>query len=173
MARNATARAGQLPGTDAPEDETATRTTQIQIAGKSFTVPMPFTEGHVLSAGEASQLNQVFHENIRNNKAKAIKVGGKPDEEFQREIDEYAANYKFGVRTGGGGRTTDPVMKMARTLARAAIEKAMKAKGKKLTEYTAAEWTKKVQDLVDTRPTYMEQARQALAADGAEEEIEV
>src|SRR5687768_14778185 len=111
MARNSTARAGRF---DADADETSSvASTTIQIAGKSFRVPSPFTEGHVLTAGEASQLNQVFHENIRNNQAKKIKAGGKSDEEFQGEIDAYAQNYQFGVRTGGGGRTTDPVLRKA------------------------------------------------------------
>jgi hypothetical protein len=48
---------------------------QITIAGQSFNVPIRYEEGHELTSGEASALNQTYHENIRNNLAKKAKEG--------------------------------------------------------------------------------------------------
>ena len=45
----------------------------ISIYDIEFKVPQPYSEGHVLTAIEAKQLNQVFAENIANNQRAAIK----------------------------------------------------------------------------------------------------
>jgi hypothetical protein len=49
---------------------------QITISGHSFNVPVRYEEGHELTAGEASALNQTYHENLRNNFAKKVKDAG-------------------------------------------------------------------------------------------------
>ena len=46
---------------------------QMTIEGQTFEVIEPYKEGDVLSANEASQLNQVFRENVGNNIRKQIK----------------------------------------------------------------------------------------------------
>lgn len=114
-----------------PEITEATPRTSIQIAGESFNVPQPYTAGHVLSANEASSLNQTYAENVRNNmasKIKALKEAGTfAADVFQGTVDDYTAEYEFGQRTGGG-RSGDPVqteaMAITRDLVRQAISKA-------------------------------------------------
>ncbi len=109
-----------------PEITDSTPRSQVTIADKTFSVPQPFAEGHVLNANEASTLNQTYAENVRNNKAKSVKeavAAGTFDQDvFQGAIDDYCAGYEFGVRTGGG-RTGDPVMQEAMDITRDLVRK--------------------------------------------------
>jgi hypothetical protein len=117
-----------------PEITESTPRTSIMIAGDNYNVPQPYTAGHVLTANEASSLNQTYAENVRNNmagKAKALKEAGTWSQDvFQGQVDDYTADYEFGQRTGGG-RSGDPVMTEAmsitRDLVRQAISKANQA----------------------------------------------
>lgn len=113
---------------------------QITIAGHAFNVPVRYEEGHELTAGEASALNQTYHENLRNNFAKKVKdAGEQPDlAALQAELDEYAAAYAFGVRTGGGGASRDPVMSEAMRIAKKQIGDLIRAKGGKVNDYEPA-----------------------------------
>lgn len=124
-----------------PEITAETPRTTITIADNSFTVPQPYSEGHVLNANEASALNQTYAENVRNNQAKAIKeaiaAGTFNLEVFQGKVDDYTSGYEFGVRTGGG-RSGDPVMQEAMDIARDLVRKAIVKAGKALKDYTAA-----------------------------------
>ena len=98
----------------------------ITIAGQEFEVHSPYAEGHTLTAGEASALNQTFHENIRNNMAKKVKEGATAE-----DVLAYANSYEFGVRTPGAGRqAADPVMREAISLAKTAIKAFLKANNK-------------------------------------------
>ena len=76
-----------------------TPTQAITIAGARFTVPLRYAEGHVLTAGEANALNQTYLENCRNNLSGKAKDGTLT----QEIVDQYAASYVFGQRTGGFG----------------------------------------------------------------------
>lgn len=114
---------------------------QITIAGHSFNVPVRYEEGHELTAGEASALNQTYHENIRNNFAKKVKDAGATADlaALQAELDAYAEQYQFGVRAAGtGGVTRDPVMSEAMRIAVKQIKDLIKAKGGKASDYEAA-----------------------------------
>lgn len=151
----------------------------ITIQGLEFAVPVPYTEGHVLTAGEASALNQVFHENLRNNFAAKIKKlknanGEAIDHDaLQADLNSYAETYQFCVRTSGGPRiVADPVKHAAINLAKGAIKAALAKAGTSLKEAGGAEWlNKKAAELVATRPVFMEQAKarveelQSLAAE--------
>ena len=103
----------------------------ITIAGKPYNVEARFAEGHVLTANEASALNQTFYENLRNNFASKAKEGAD-----QAAFDEYAASYQFGVRTGGGSR--DPIEVEAMSIARDTVKDMIRKAGKKLSDYSAA-----------------------------------
>lgn len=112
---------------------------QITIAGIVFNVPLRYSAGHVLSEGEASALNQTYHENLRNNFAKEVKSaktvpaeGDTPAStrelteadisDLQSKLNAYAESYQFGVRAVGSARTpADPVGREAINLAKAAI----------------------------------------------------
>jgi hypothetical protein len=113
---------------------------QITISGKTFEAPVRYEEGHELSAGEASALNQTYHENLRNNFAKLVKDAIDKNEfdqaALQTKFDAYAADYQFGVRVGGVSR--DPVMSEAMNIAKNQIRAALKKKGVKLAQVDAS-----------------------------------
>jgi hypothetical protein len=100
-----------------PDQFTVTSTQAITIAGTRFTVPVRYAEGHVLTAGEANALNQTYLENCRNNLSRKAKDGTLT----QKIVDQYAASYQFGQRTGGFG-PGDPVASMALTIARKRVK---------------------------------------------------
>jgi hypothetical protein len=119
-----------------------TPTRELTIAGKAFTVPAPFAEGQevTLSAGIASQLNQVLAENVRNNLAS--KYEEKLDDLTQAVVDAYVADYEFGARSGGGGRVADPVEREAITIASGMVKDAIRANEKlKLSDYKQSDIT--------------------------------
>lgn len=97
---------------------------ELTINGTTFTVMERYEEGHEITAGEASALNQTLRENIRNNLSKKEGLN-------QDMIDQYANEYQFGVRSAGSGRVSDPVMAEYLRLAKAKIKDLLKAKGKK------------------------------------------
>lgn len=149
----------------------STMSEQITIQGFEFDVPSPFAEGHVLTAGQASALNQVFHENIRNNFAGKIKKKKEANETLdaavlQTEVTAYAESYEFGVRTSGGTRAVaDPVKREALNLAKETLKAALRSKGKSLKEVGGVEWlNEKAEELVKTRPVFMEQAKERVAS---------
>ena len=124
---------------------------QITIAGHSFNVPVRYEEGHELTAGEASALNQTYHENLRNNFAKKVKDAGATADlaALQAELDAYAESYQFGVRAAGtGGATRDPVMSEALRIATKQIRDLIKAKGGKASDYEASAITQAAKTLL-------------------------
>lgn len=97
---------------------------QITIQKHAFKVPLRYTAGHTLTEGEAGALNQVLHENLRNNFAKRVTDGikaGRTIPELQAQLDSYAAEYVFGVRSGTPRHRGDPVMAVAMNMARAVV----------------------------------------------------
>lgn len=131
---------------------------QITIAGATYNVPLRYEEGHELTAGEASALNQTFHENIRNNLAKQQKDGTLT----QEIVDKYAAEYAFGVRSGGGV-SRDPVMSEAMRMAKAKLSEALKAAGRKPSEVDSAAFTAAAKALIERDPTIIETAKENVA----------
>lgn len=142
---------------------------QITVAGKTFNAPVRYTEGHELTEGEASALNQTYHENLRNNFAKkvkeAVEAGSFDQEAFQSEFSKYADTYAFGVRTGGGGGgvTRDPVMSEALNIAKKIIREKIKAAGKKASTYTNEAITEAAKKLIDRDEKIMETAKARVA----------
>lgn len=132
---------------------------QITISGTAFNVPLRYEEGHELSAGEASALNQTFHENIRNNLSKTAKEGTLT----QEAVDAYAAGYQFGVRSGGGGATRDPVMSEAIKIAKAKLSASLKAAGKKVSDVDPAALTEAAKALVARDGAILELAKERVA----------
>jgi len=145
-------------------------TKDVTVAGKIFKMPLIFSEGQeiTLTAGEASQFNQVFHENIRNNFAKKVKdaeTEGKFDQDsFQSQIDTYAADYEFGTRRASGPRTpSDPVAKEALKIAVEAIHNHIRSQGKKPTDFKADSIKALAAKLIESRPEITEKARSIVA----------
>jgi hypothetical protein len=123
------------------------------VAGFTLSVPLPYVTGHVVTAGEASILNQTLGENISNNLRTKLQAGSSKDgklktkdtaevaptvpftqEEAQAIVDEYVSTYSPGVRgegKGSGSRVTDPVERQARALAKAKAEQMIVQSGAK------------------------------------------
>lgn len=132
---------------------------RITIAGRVFTVPSPFAEGQVLTANQASALNQTFHENVRNNTAKRIK--DLDADEAQAIVTEYADGYEFGVRSGGGFRG-DAVMTEAMSIAREAVRKGLQKAGYALSgekKVPATKISELAKQALDKHPEWLEEAK--------------
>lgn len=148
---------------------------QILIQGVEFSVPTPYSEGHVLAANEASALNQLLHENLRNNFASKVKSKRgddparnlSPDEvlELQVALDEYAASYQFGVRAvRSSGPSLSAVDREAISLAKAAIKEALKKKGFDVKSIDKDELQAKAEELIERRPEFRATAESRIAA---------
>ena len=150
---------------------------EITIAKRVHTVPRPYAEGHVLSANEASALNQVFAENIRNNFASTIKdhdeAGTYDAASIQAALDEYTSKYEFGVRSGGGGRASDPVHSKAMDIARGKVREAITKKGHSLKDFSAKQISELAVGVLEKYPEITEVARAQVAAEQALAGIEL
>jgi hypothetical protein len=150
----------QSPSAKMPSTEDFMEMEQITIAGHAYNVPVRYEEGHELTAGEASALNQTFHENIRNNLAKKAKEGTLT----QGEVDQYAQGYQFGVRTPGtGGVTRDPVQSEAMRIAKRQVSDLIRKSGKKVSDYEATAINSAAQALIQRDPAILDLARQRVA----------
>lgn len=123
---------------------------QITIQGQTFRVPIRYQSGHVLTENEADALNQTYHENLRNNFASKVRDGSEAGvslETLQQQLDDYAADYQFGARGGGGPR--DPVMTLAMGVARELIRNAIKNKGLDPDEWPATRISQAARQYLD------------------------
>jgi proline dehydrogenase len=136
----------------------------ITIQGHEFEVPAPYAEGHVLTAGEASALNQTYAENLRNNFAKQVKDAGESPDlvDLQAKLDAYANEYEFGVRRSGGGTrvVVDAITREAINLAKDAIRAKAKSLNKKIDAETVTELA---EQLVDKDPQFRALAEERVA----------
>lgn len=129
---------------------------EITIAGGTFSVPNPYEVGQVITAGEADALNQVLHENIRNNLAKQAKAGTLS----QAEVDAYADKYEFGVRTGGGGGgPRDPIKARAMDIARDKVKAALGKTGKKISDYSGKQISAAASTALEKHPEWLDLAK--------------
>ena len=148
---------------------------QITIAGKIFSAPLRYEEGHELNANEAAALNQTYHENLRNNFANKVKEAAENGDydqiAMQRQFAEYAEAYQFGLRIGGGA-VRDPVMSEALRMAKIRVKEKLTAAvktpgnkhyGKKLSSFEASAITEAAKKLIDRDPKIMEKARERVA----------
>src|SRR5215207_3138814 len=127
-------------------------TDTVTVAGKVFTVPLRYEEGHTINANEARALNQTFVENLGNNirakVKKAVEAGAFVQDEFQSMIENLAESYEFFGRTGGGGGgRRDPVMSEAIAIATDKVKDAINSRGLKLKDYSAKQFRELAQKL--------------------------
>lgn len=124
-------------------------TRQVTIGGASFELNLDYAAGHALNEAEASTLNQVKLENIRNNangKIKAAKEAwvkaGNTEDTFsldtpgadggptlRSQIQDYANNYEFGIRSATVREPIDPTEREARAQAKDILAAALKDQG--------------------------------------------
>ena len=130
----------------------------IVIQGVQVQVAQPYAEGHTVTAAEAKALNQVRAENIRNNCAKQIAAIKGDAEELTAEqlseistlVSEYDAGYEFTLASvGGGGRTTDPIEKEAKSIARQLVADALRKQGRKVKDVDAEQLAAKVAEVAE------------------------
>lgn len=138
---------------------------QITISGHSFNVPVRYEEGHEMTAGEASALNQTYHENLRNNFAKKVKDAGESPDlgALQIELDKYAEDYQFGIRTAGAGVSRDPVASEAMRIAKKQVGELIRKSGKKVSDYEADAIVGAAKALIAKDSTIMDMARARVA----------
>lgn len=100
----------------------------IRVMDRTYTVHLPYAEGHVLNHTEAAVLNQTYKENLRNNFVGAAKRALERGEAApsQEAFDAYAAEYSFGARRGRGQVRLDPVAAEERKLCELCIKQALK-----------------------------------------------
>ena len=140
---------------------------ELTIQNHTFQVPIRYEEGHELSANEAAAFNQLFRENLRNNFASKVseslngreRLSDAEQKTLQAQLDKYADEYEFGVRTGGGGGR-DPVMAEAMRIAKDKIFEHLKNKGIKRNTVESAKITEAARKLVAKNPEILEIAKQ-------------
>ena len=140
---------------------------ELTIQNHTFQVPVRYEEGHELSANEAAAFNQLFRENLRNNFASKVseslngreRLTDAEQKTLQAQLDKYADEYEFGVRTGGGGGR-DPVMAEAMRIAKDKIFEHLKNKGIKRNTVESAKITEAARKLVAKNPEILEIAKQ-------------
>lgn len=150
----------------------------LTINGDQYETPdaetLGIVAGMTLDAAAAKHLFQTRCENVRNNLAslvKKMKEDGKPHEEIQAKVSDYATNYTFSMPgQGGGTRITDPVEKEQYAIARAYIKEHLAAKGRKTSDVpdgmTEEEWQTKLDDNIEkvaTHPDTVKLAKKRVA----------
>ena len=140
-------------------------TQPVLIQGEMFTIAAPYSPGHVLNANEAAALNQLRAENIRNNFAAKMKKALEDNSGAlgQEALSAYDAVYQFGIRQSGKV-PQDPVEKEAWKLAEAAVIAALKQRGTKLKELPEGKLDELVEQTLEKRPHFREQAATIVAA---------
>ncbi len=143
-----------------------TPTSGVKMQGEIFLVPKPYQEGHPLTAGEASVMNQTLAENTRNNFADRIKKAKDNDEldvkKMQAEIDEYLEGYEFGIRRGRG--PTDPVEREALNIAKELVRTALREKGHKLADVDSDDINRLAEDAIAANASITKEAKRRVEA---------
>lgn len=147
---------------------------QITIQGVVVEIAEPYAAGHPITEAEAKALNQVRAENIRNNRAKAVKelldaANGDVaavQAEVQKLVAEYEATYEFTLATAGGSTARlDPLTKECRSIARNFITGKIKAAGMSLKDYKEKNGEDAIENKVielSEHPKIVEAAKRAL-----------
>lgn len=157
------------------EGNTASEAVSLTIQGLVFPLPrpLPYAEGHVLNANEATALNQTWLENIRNNQAGAVKkaMEGLPEgqalpEEKMAELlakfNDYANTYTFAQRSI---RTPlDPVGTEARKIAKAQLTAALRAQNIDLKTLPEGKMDELISGILAKYPEVTEEARRRIHA---------
>lgn len=145
------------------------QTREVTIAKHTFTVSLPFAEGHVLTEGEAKALNQTRTENISNSLRKKLtdllgdEATAEQIAEAQAMVAELDAAYTFTVANASGGRrVTDPLEKECKAVARAYISQQLKEAGKSVKEM-GKEWMDEKIELVASNEKIIALAKKRIA----------
>lgn len=175
-----------------PQVTAETPKADLTIQGLTFQYSTPYVPGPVeLTEGEASTLNQVRGENIRNNFASTIRKAresayrqanslkeddkipegaelppAEMTEELRTAFAEYDAEYEFGVRKASTGPRVpvDPVEREAYRIATDQIKVALKSKGIKVSTVTDEQMESLIKQLLEANPLIREEAKRRVDA---------
>ncbi len=141
----------EAPATE-PEILAPTTLGTIVVMERTYTVNLPYHEGHVLTASEASVLNQTYKENLRNNFVGSVRRAIERNEPppTQEDFEAYAKDYTFGSRRGKLQIKLDPVGTEERKLCDLRIRQALKDKGIKFASVDKDKFHSLVQGLVES-----------------------
>lgn len=113
----------------------------ITISGREFSFSPRYTAGQsvVLTAGEASQFNQVLGENLRNNFAQVLKGKGSAwtVTEQNAEFATMQKEYQFGVRSV---QESNPIEAEIYALAKKSFEATLRATGAVISKVAKPEY---------------------------------
>lgn len=173
----------------APPSHEPPKSIDFVIQGLDFTAQAPYAEGHTITKAEASALNQVRVENLRNNFASRVKASMDKAKEEGRELSDeekdglqaafadYEASYEFqGKRQA---RTpVDPVKREATKMARETISGALRANGIKLDQLPEGKMDELIEGYLAKHPEVSKEAaarveRMKQAANDALEGVDV
>lgn len=144
-----------------------TARTTITIKGATFIAPEPYVEGAVLTANEAAAMNQLLHENLRNNFSKKVEValeavngavGDLDMDDLQKQFNDYAEGYEFGVRRAGAKVSVDPVERELYKLAAQLLRKALKSKNVDVKTVSEEKFDELVAGVIERTPALREEA---------------
>jgi hypothetical protein len=162
----------------------------IMNQGHSFSFPTRYEEGQALTANEASALDQLRFENVRNNQASVLRAAAGVTKEdsteaaaakvkaldldaptgengdqpsLRQQVEAYAASYQFGQRSARSSEPTDPVEREAHRLAKEQIATALRKKGAKAKDIPAEKMEAMVKNLA-SRDDIVKEAQRRVKA---------
>ncbi len=156
------------------QEKNAPKTKDITIQGVMVNLSLPYTEGHTITAAEASALNQTRAENIGNNARRKIKEmleaeGATPEsvaKAAQKLVSEYDKEYVFTLASVGGSARLDPLTKECRAIARNYIGAKLKEMGVTQAAYLEKNGPDAIKEKIielAEQPAVVEAAKKALA----------
>ena len=147
---------------------------ELIVSGHTFSVPVPYAEGHTINAAEAHTLNQTRIENVRNNLnarfAKAIKEHGEtiPEEHLSVLLAEgqaYAHEYTFSGASRLGPRANlNPVEAAAHKIAKELISAHLRQKKIVVKDLPEGKLEELIKSLLEKRPDITEEAQRRVDA---------
>lgn len=147
---------------------------ELIVSGHTFSVPVPYAEGHTINAAEAHTLNQTRVENVRNNLnarfAKAVKEHGEniPAEHLEPLLAEgqaYAHEYTFNGASRLGPRASlNPVEAAAHKIAKDLIAAHLRQKKTAIKDLPEGKLEELVKYLLEKRPDITEEAQRRVDA---------
>ena len=146
----------------------------LVVSGHTFSVPVPYAEGHTINAAEAHTLNQTRIENVRNNLnarfAKAVKEHGEAIpaavlETLLAEGQTYAHEYTFNGTSRLGPRANlNPVEAAAHKIAKELIAAHLRQKKIAIKDLPEGKLEELVKSLLEKRPDILEEAQRRVDA---------
>jgi hypothetical protein len=133
--------------------------------GVAVSVAQPYKEGHVLTALEATKLNQTLADSIRTSLMSKLKrlvdAAQNAGAEFDAvgvsaEFQEYADNYEFSER--GTKAVVDPIEAEAHKLAKQQVFAAIRNRGGKPKDYSDGQIAEYVEKVLAHKPEIREEA---------------